>query len=86
MFSVFSYFLYRKIGKNLIKKDLKEIQKNDCLSFREDEIGKEKFFNRTYFVKRDRDANMNMFEYARNEPKKILNNNPNFDGEESKKY
>jgi len=79
-----SYWIYRKIGTTLIKKNLKEIQRNDCFAFDEEEIGKEKYFNRKFFIKRDRDANMNAFEFALEETKKILNKKGDIEYEEGK--
>jgi hypothetical protein len=46
---------------------------NDCLAFDEEVIGKQKYFIREYYVKRDRDTNIKVFEHAVHEPKKILN-------------
>jgi hypothetical protein len=55
-------------------KFLKNIQKSDCLGFDEEIIGKQKYFIRKYFVKRDRQTNMNHFEHAiEDKPKKLLN-------------
>jgi len=71
--SIISYFLYRNIGEILIKRNLKQIQMNDCLAFDEEVIGKQKYFIREYFVKKSREENMNTFDHAVHKPKKILN-------------
>ena len=73
--SIISYCIFRKIGKDLIKKYLKTIRKNDCLGFNEEIIGKKKYFIREHFVRRDRQTNMNHFEHAVDDaPKKKLLN------------
>ena len=46
---------------------------HDCQPFDEEEIGMEKYFVRTYFVRHDRNTNMAIFDHAVNEPKKLLN-------------
>ena len=71
--SIISYFLYREIGEILIKRNLKQIQMNDCLAFDEEVIGKQKYFIREYFVKKTREENMNIFEHAVHESKKNIN-------------
>ena len=71
--SIFSYFIFRKIGKRMIKKHLKELQKNDSVSFNDDEIGKDKFFLRKYFVKNDRDKTIREFDNALGDKPKLLN-------------
>jgi hypothetical protein len=85
-FSVFSYIIFRKIGKNLIKKYLKTIRKNDCLGFNEEIIGKKKYFIRERFVRRDRQTNMNHFEHAVDDApkKKLLNQIGDIYNEEGK--
>jgi hypothetical protein len=65
--------LYREIGEILIKRNLKQIQMNDCLAFDEEVIGKQKYFIREYFVKKTREENMNIFEHAVHESKKNIN-------------
>lgn len=65
--------MYRNIGRNIIIKRLKALQKTDCSAFNPAEIGKDKFFFREYFVKKGREENMNMFNYALEEPKRNLN-------------
>jgi hypothetical protein len=63
---------------------LREIQKNDCLTFDEDIIGKDKFFFREHFVKNSRETNMIMFEYALDKPKKLMNKIQDMENEECK--
>jgi len=71
--SIFSYFIFKKIGKKIINKHLKQVQNNDCQAFNEEIIGKEKYFERKFFVKNDRNTNLAVFEHAINEPKKLIN-------------
>lgn len=85
--SIISYLIYRKIGKNLIRIYLREIQKNDCLIFNDDEIGKDKFFLRNKIVvKNSREMNMLMFNYALDKPKKLFNNIQDCENEEGNFY
>ncbi len=68
-----SYLLFSKAGKRMIKKHLKELQKNDSIAFNDDEIGKDKFFIRKYFVKNSRDKTMREFDHALDVKPKLLN-------------
>ena len=77
LFGFFSYLIFRnkKFGRKLISNYLRELQKNDCQGYREDEIGMEKYFIRKCFVKKNRDENIRIFENAVTEPPVILNGN-----------
>ena len=74
------------MGKRMILKHLKEIQKNDCLIFNDDEIGKEKFFIRKFFIKKDRETKMREFDNLINEKPKLLNRPIDCEDQISKLY
>jgi len=70
----------------MIKNHLKELQKNDSIEFNDDEIGKEKFFIRKYFVKHDRDRTMREFDNAVHPKPKLLNRPIDCEDEISKQF
>lgn len=72
------------MGKRLIVKYLRQIQKNDCITFNPDEIGKDKFFIRTNFVKHDRETNLRRLEEIISEKPKLFNRTIDCDDEISK--
>jgi hypothetical protein len=71
--SIISYYIFRKINKNVINKHLKKVQDNDCQPFNEELIGKEKYFFRKYFVRNPRETTIAVFNHAIAKPKKLLN-------------
>ena len=74
------------MGKKLILKHLKEIQKNDCLAFNNEEIGKERYFIRKFFIKKDRESNMREFHNLIDEKPKLLNRTIDCEDQISKLY
>jgi hypothetical protein len=72
------------LGKRLIAKHLREIQKNDCIAFNPEEIGKDKFFLRKYFVKNDRETNMRRLNEFITDKPKLFNRTIDCDDEISK--
>lgn len=58
-FSICSYLAFRKVNFNLIRRNLKCLQKTECLGFRREEFSIRKYFIRNYFVKKSRAENYN---------------------------
>jgi len=57
---------------------------NDCKAFNDDIIGKDKYFKRTFFVKKTREENIRIFDHAIDQPKKFINKFQDYEFEESK--
>ena len=73
--SIISFLIFStaNIARNLIQRNLREVQMNDCQGYNEEIIGKKKYFFRNFFVKSSRKENLNFFQDVIDGPPNLMN-------------